>query len=177
MKKRIITISREFGSGGRTIGRIVAERLGYKFYDSEMIDRVVELSGLSREIVEKYDEYAKISLREIKDSMVKRFKSGSLAINGKYTFLLPDFYAACEYWFLGDRNPNGLLANDEVFCWLFRKSEKLDCLRSPHLFLEHAIRRNVAWSGVLDKRNIIREWFATDAIYTSCKDVISKILQ
>ena len=58
MKKRIITISREFGSGGRTIGRIVAERLGYKFYDSEMIDRVVESSGLSREIVEKYDEYA-----------------------------------------------------------------------------------------------------------------------
>ncbi len=58
MAKRIITISREFGSGGRTIGRMVAKKLGYKFYDGEIIDRVIEKSGLSREIVEKYDEYA-----------------------------------------------------------------------------------------------------------------------
>lgn len=56
--KRIVTISREFGSGGRTIGKIVAERLGYKFYDGELIDEVVKSSGLAREIVEKYDEYA-----------------------------------------------------------------------------------------------------------------------
>lgn len=123
------------------------------------------------------DEYVKTSLREIKDSMIKKFKAGSLAINGKYTFLLPDFYAACEYWFTGNKNPNGLLENNEVFCWLFRKNEKLDCLRSPHLFLEHAIRKNAAWNGCLDRRQKIREWFTTDAIYTSCKDIISKILQ
>ncbi len=58
MKKRIITVSREFGSGGRTIGRMVAEKLGYKFYDDEIIERVVNECGLAREIVEKYDEYA-----------------------------------------------------------------------------------------------------------------------
>ena len=58
MEKRIITVSREFGSGGRTIGRMVAERLGYKFFDDEIIERVVRECGLSREIVEKYDEYA-----------------------------------------------------------------------------------------------------------------------
>ena len=56
--KSVITISREFGSGGRTIGREVACKLGYKFYDGEIIDEVVRSSGLSREIVEKYDEYA-----------------------------------------------------------------------------------------------------------------------
>ncbi len=56
--KKVITISREFGSGGRTIGRIVAKALGYKFYDAEIIDEVMQKSGLSREIVEKYDEYA-----------------------------------------------------------------------------------------------------------------------
>ena len=56
--KNIITISREFGSGGKAIGRAVAEKLGYKFYDAEIIDEVVSSSGLSREIVEKYDEYA-----------------------------------------------------------------------------------------------------------------------
>ena len=58
MSKRVVTISREFGSGGRSIGRAVAEKLGYKFYDQELIMHVAQESGLSKEIVEKYDEYA-----------------------------------------------------------------------------------------------------------------------
>ena len=123
------------------------------------------------------DEWLKIILRQIKDSMVKNYKAGSLSINGKYTFLLPDFYAACEYWFMNNKNPNGLLDDQEVFCWLFRKSKELDCLRSPHLYKEHAIRSNIAWNGVKERQQQIREWFQTDAIYTSCKDLISKILQ
>lgn len=123
------------------------------------------------------DEWLKITLRQIKDSMVKNFKAGSLSINGKYTFLLPDFYAACEYWFMDNKNPNGLLDDQEVFCWLFRKSNELDCLRSPHLYKEHAVRTNIAWNGNKEKQQYIREWFTTDAIYTSCKDLISKILQ
>lgn len=123
------------------------------------------------------DEYMKITLREIKNSMVKRFKSGSLSVYGKYTFILPDFYAACEHWFMGIENPQGLLVDGEVFCWLFRKSEKLDCLRSPHLYKEHAIRINTAYNQNKERQEKIREWFGTDAIYTSCHDLISKILQ
>ena len=56
--KKVITVSREFGSGGKAIGKLVAEKLGYKFYDAEIIDEVVKSSGLAKEIVEKYDEYA-----------------------------------------------------------------------------------------------------------------------
>lgn len=56
--KSVITISREYGSGGRAIGKLVAEKLGYKFYDAEIIDEVVASSGVARDIVEKYDEYA-----------------------------------------------------------------------------------------------------------------------
>lgn len=123
------------------------------------------------------DEYIKITLREIKNSMVKRFKSGSLSVNGKYTFILPDLYAACEYWFMGVENPKGLLDDGEVFCWLFRKNDKLDCLRSPHLYREHAIRTNVACNNNKERQEAVRKWFGTDAIYTSCHDLISKILQ
>ena len=123
------------------------------------------------------DEWLKIILRQIKDSMVKNYKAGSLSVNGKYTFLLPDFYAACEYWFMGNENPNGLLNDQEVFCWLFRKAEELDCLRSPHLYKEHAIRKNIAWNRNEKRQQAVRNWFSTDAIYTSCKDLISKILQ
>ena len=124
------------------------------------------------------DEYVKSQLRDIKDSMVKKYKSGKLQVNGKYTFLLPDFYAACEHWFLGEDNPRGLLDNGEVFCWLFRKNEKLDCLRSPHLYVEHAVRNNVAWRETdKHRRDFLREWYCTDAVYTSCHDFISKVLQ
>ena len=122
------------------------------------------------------DDYAKSHLRRIKDSIVKKCRAGKLDVHGKYTFILPDFYAACEHWFLGFDSPNGLLDNGEVFCWLFRKDEELDCLRSPHLFLEHAVRKNMAYYEC-DKRDWIREWFCTDAVYTSVKDLISRVLQ
>ena len=123
------------------------------------------------------DEYVKIQLREIKDSLIKKYKAGKLQVCGKYTFLLPDFYAACQYWFLGEENPDGLLNDGEVFCWLFRKHNKVDCLRSPHLYMEHAIRENIACYRYKERQQQIREWFTTDGIYTSCKDIISKILQ
>ena len=122
------------------------------------------------------DEYAKITLRDIKDSLIKKSKSGKLKIHGKYTFILPDLYAACQHWFMGEENPKGLLEDSEVFCWLFRKNEKLDCLRSPHLFMEHAIRNNIACNKN-ERQQELREWYCTDAIYTSCHDLISKVLQ
>lgn len=56
--KNIITISREFGSGGRSIGKTVAKKLGYSFYDKELIEKIVEESGLSRKFVENSGEYA-----------------------------------------------------------------------------------------------------------------------
>ena len=59
--KKLVTISREYGSGGRIIGRLVAEKLGIPFYDKEILDLAVEKSGLSREIVETAELRAKSS--------------------------------------------------------------------------------------------------------------------
>ena len=56
--KKIITISREFGSGGRTIGRMVAEKLGYDFYDKELVKKIAVESGLHEDFVEQNGEYA-----------------------------------------------------------------------------------------------------------------------
>lgn len=122
------------------------------------------------------DTYAKDVIREVKNSLLKKYRSGKLEVNGKYTFLLPDFYAACEYWFGHIDNPIGLLSDKEVFCWLFKRYEKLDCLRSPHLYKEHAIRFNIANEVYGDRAKLIREWFTTDGIYASTHDLISKIL-
>lgn len=57
MKNRIITISREFGSGGRTIGKQVAEKLGIACYDQELIEKIAEQSGYSEEFVREKSEY------------------------------------------------------------------------------------------------------------------------
>lgn len=122
------------------------------------------------------DSYAKDVIREVKDSLLKKYRSGKLEINGKHTFLLPDFYAACEYWFGHIDAPTGLLDNNEVFCSLFKHYDKIDCLRSPHLYKEHAVRFNAASSTYGDRALYIREWFTTNAIYTSIHDPISRIL-
>ena len=45
MKNRVITISREFGSGGRTIGKAVAEQLGIPCYDNEILQEIARESG------------------------------------------------------------------------------------------------------------------------------------
>jgi len=54
---RVITISREFGSGGRTIGKQVAERLGIPCYDQELIGKIEEKSGLAKDFIAERGEY------------------------------------------------------------------------------------------------------------------------
>ena len=52
----IITIGRQFGSGGREIGYMVAEKLGIKLYDKEMLQRAAQDSGICEELFESHDE-------------------------------------------------------------------------------------------------------------------------
>ena len=56
MVKRIITISREFGSGGRFIGEEVAKKLGIAYYDKNIISQIAEKSGLSPEYIQENAE-------------------------------------------------------------------------------------------------------------------------
>ncbi len=58
----IITISRQFGSGGRLVGKKLAESLEIPFYDKELITMSAQQSGYSKEIFEKADERATNSL-------------------------------------------------------------------------------------------------------------------
>ena len=56
MAKRIITISRKFGSGGRFIGEEVAKKLGIAYYDKNIIGQIAEKSGLSPEYIQENAE-------------------------------------------------------------------------------------------------------------------------
>jgi cytidylate kinase len=62
MDKYIITISREFGSGGRLIGEKLAARLGVEFYDKSIIQLAAERSGLSYKFIEQNEENISNSL-------------------------------------------------------------------------------------------------------------------
>lgn len=58
MEKKIITISREFGSGGRTIGHLVAEQLGIPFYDGKLVEEIATHSGFAPKFVEEHSEHS-----------------------------------------------------------------------------------------------------------------------
>lgn len=119
------------------------------------------------------DKHAKKAIQNKKASLVKDAKAGKLNVQGKYTFVSPDVYAFCDYLFNGNKNPKGLLANEEVYCNLYGE-QTLDLLRSPHLYKEHALRQNVLSDVDGIKKS---DWFVSNAVYTSNKDIISKILQ
>lgn len=54
--KRIITINREYGSGGYIIGHRLAERLGYEFYDKKYIKRVAQETGFDEAYIQQHSE-------------------------------------------------------------------------------------------------------------------------
>ena len=117
------------------------------------------------------DTYHKEILKQTKKSLVKQAKGGRLSINGRYQFLSPDLYAFCEWLFLDEKNPKGLLDDGEVYSSLNKNGIDLACLRSPHLYREWAIRKN-------KKTEELNKWFGcTKCLYTSCHDLISRILQ
>ena len=58
MSKQIITISREFGSGGRSVGHRVAELLGVPYYDKELVKQVAVETGFDEKFIEQEGEYA-----------------------------------------------------------------------------------------------------------------------
>lgn len=58
MSNRIVTISREFGSGGRTIGKELAAKQGIHCYDAELLEKIAQESGFAEEYIAEHGEYA-----------------------------------------------------------------------------------------------------------------------
>ena len=92
------------------------------------------------------DFYVKTLLKNTKDSMIKKFRSGKFNINGSYVFAIPDPLTCLQWWFTDMDKENlgafGFVKEGCVSCNLFADKEELDCLRSPHLDHAHCIRKN-----------------------------------
>ena len=124
---------------------------------------LIEYNGLIK------DNYFREQLRDFRKKLIKDLYSARFRVNGYYTFLLPDYYAMCEWLFMKQKIPVGLLQEGEVHCKLHEFDKEVDCLRSPHLYFEHSIQNNITSSE-------IEKWFLTKGCYTSTHDVISKVL-
>ncbi len=61
-KKFVVAVSRQYGSGGHEVGRKLAEKLGVKFYDKELLSKIAQDSGMSKNLIEFYDEMPSKSL-------------------------------------------------------------------------------------------------------------------
>lgn len=89
--KKIITISREFGSGGRLIGRRLAEKLDVPYYDKELLDRIAEESGFCREMMEDAEKKAKNSFLYSLASAMGTGESGPESLSLNERFFLAQF--------------------------------------------------------------------------------------
>lgn len=119
------------------------------------------------------DFYVKTLLKNTKDSMIKKFRSGKFNINGSYVFAIPDPLACLQWWFTDMDKENldafGFVKEGHVSCNLFADKEELDCLRSPHLDHAHCIRKNQI-------RECDKKWLKSNGVYLSMKDTMSKVL-
>lgn len=117
------------------------------------------------------DYYVKTLLKNTKNSMIKKFKSGKFNINGAYTYIIPDTLACLQWWFNGERDLDklGYIKKDNIYCKLFDNSEEVDCIRSPHLDHAHCIRKN-------QRNKEMDSWYQSKGAYVGVNDIISKLL-
>jgi len=116
------------------------------------------------------DKHVKEDLSDVINSKIKEAKCGKIKLDCTYTYLIPDILAWLRFSISGEKEPKGLLEKNQVFCKLYKDKDELLIERSPHLAKEHGVRIH-AYSKDKEK------WFCTDGIYTSCHDLISKLLQ
>lgn len=142
--KSIITISREFGSGGHSIGQLVAEKLGYHFYGRELVQKVAERSGFSTEFIEESGEYASArSSLLFSLATAGQYESGGMSMHDKLyliqTKVIEEIAAEGNCVLVGR-------------CADFILRDYLDCL---HVFIyadmEHRAKRIVERYGETDK--------------------------
>ncbi|MGN0703287.1 MAG: AAA family ATPase [Lentihominibacter sp.] len=91
MDKKLITISREFGSGGRLIGKRLAEKLDIPYYDKELLDRIAEESGFSREMIADAEKKAKNSFLYSLASAMGTGEAGPESLSLNERFFLAQF--------------------------------------------------------------------------------------
>lgn len=132
---RIITISREFGSGGRTIGKKVAEKLGIPCYDAELIQKIASESGYAEEYIKEESEYASGSW------LAPIFSDRTMGLTNQDKLWSIQQKVICQ---LAEKGPCVIVGR----CADFILRDKADCLKVfVHASMEHRVERIVKEYG------------------------------
>ena len=132
MKNIVITIEREYGSGGKYIGEEVAKKLGYKFYDKELLNEIYENNDCNYALLEEFDEKTKSSL--LKSLGLVRIENDSMFTEEKYHSLVKEMIkklaesSSCV--FIG-RDTNQILKNEKnaIHFFIYAKDEEFKIRR------------------------------------------------
>ncbi|MCD8018702.1 MAG: hypothetical protein LUF92_03700 [Clostridiales bacterium] len=139
-----------------------------------------ELSVL-QESIKIYPQLLKdIHVRKVFQSALeserRKAQGGKLIVDGLWSYVCPDLYAFCEWLFLGEDEPEGLIPRGEIFNNYYCQDEYKDveetcCIRYPHLSdCEHGVRK-------ISCNKKCAKWFSGYDTVVSCHDLLSKTLQ
>lgn len=144
MKKKIITVSRQFGSGGRTIAKALAEKLGYAYYDSALVEEVAKETGFDPSYIEDAGEYA-----PGKSMLSYAFSSASPHASGKPGATDYLWAAQCKVILSLAEKGNCVIVGR---CADYILRDREDCLNVfIHAPTEYKAKRIVELYGVTDK--------------------------
>ncbi len=135
MKKRIITVSRQFGSGGRTIAKKIAADLGIAYYDKELVSKIAKETGFSEEYIEEMGQYA----------FSRRSFLFSLAVTNSYTHNPGELSVPDKIYIMQNNIINELAEKGDCVivgrCSDYILREREDCLHT-FFFADMAFRAN-----------------------------------
>lgn len=177
MNKRIITISRECGSGGHTIGQLIAEKLNVSFYDKKLLELVARQSGLTEDFIEEQGEHSKRGLLYNLAANI----SYAYNVNTKGNMILPDQIFAFQTDIIKE------LAEKESCVIVGRCSDYIlrnrgDCLhvfihanmeaKKARIIAEHRVAPDQAETHIKDreKKRAAHYHYYTDRIWGSAKN-------
>lgn len=147
MKNIIITIEREYGSGGKYIGEEVAKRLDYKFYDKELLNEIYENNDCNYALLEEFDEKTKSSL--LKSLGLVSIENDSMFTEEKYHGLVKEtikkLAESSSCVFIG-RDTNQILKNEKnaIHFFIYAKDEEFKIRRKME-------RENLSYEQVKEK--------------------------
>ena len=132
MKNIVITIEREYGSGGKYIGVEVAKRLDYKFYDKELLNEIYENNDCNYALLEEFDEKTKSPL--LKSLGLVSNENDSMFSEEKYHGLVKEtikkLAESSSCVFIG-RDTNQILKNEKnaIHFFIYAKDEEFKIRR------------------------------------------------
>lgn len=160
---------------------VAIKALGYEIADEEKRDEnknrgssaIAEALKIYPQLID--DSYINNKIRKMVKTERSSAKAGKITVDGYYSYAVPDLYAFCQFLFLNEKNPIGLVPKNHVYNKYYSNKveiEKVCCLRSPHLSEHEYAKRDLV------KTDECNDWFQYldgDTV-VSIHDLITKIL-